>query len=77
MILRVVGHAVAKAYFSFVINSQTEPPKELQKRTGRFYRVPNNSTYPFMQLRYIPGGRGSKYRTWNHAVEKMDRVNDR
>ena len=27
--LRVVGHAVAKAHFSFAINSQTKPPKEL------------------------------------------------
>ena len=71
-LLRMVSHAVAKAHFSFVINSQTKPPKELQKCTGRFYRVLNNSTYPFMQPRYIPGGRVSKYRTCNHAVEKMD-----
>ena len=40
----------ARSYFSFVINSQTNPPKELQKRTDRFYIVLNNSTYPFIQL---------------------------
>ena len=69
MCLTVVGHAVAKVHFSFVINSQTKPPKELQKHTGRFYRVLNNSTYPFIQMCDIPGGCVSKYRTCNHAVE--------
>ena len=41
----------AQTAIFFVINSQTSPPKELQKRASRFYQVLNNSTYLFLQPR--------------------------
>ena len=46
-LLRTTAHTA----ISFVINSLTNPAKELQKRASRFCQVLNNSTYPFLQPR--------------------------